>query len=125
MVMELLGFDATSRAGSGAQTAPESVRSRRLEVKARIDASYRVVFEHGLLSRYGSILLEETGARRVAVLTARRVDKLYGDALRASLAAAGIAPRMLVIPDGERSKTLRTFGTLLGQLAAQGFDRRG
>jgi len=58
------------------------------------------------------------------VLTDRRVERLYGERLCASLRAAGVAPDVLAVPDGERSKNLKTFTALLDRLAELRFDRR-
>src|SRR5262245_36439124 len=104
----------------------DSAASRTgFEVKVASASAYDVVFEPGLLARYGSLLVETLGRRSTVVLTDRRVNQLYGEELKRSLAAAGVTPEVVVVPDGERSKSLRTLTVLLERLAAIGFDRRG
>jgi 3-dehydroquinate synthase len=107
----------------GAEVEPGARRRFQVEVASR--SAYDVVYEPGLLARYGPLLVETLGRRMTVVLTDRRVHKLYGADLCASLSAAGVEPEVIVVPDGERSKSLRTLTTLLERLAAIGFDRRG
>lgn len=86
---------------------------------------YEVRFQRGLLARYGMELADAVGLRSIAVLTDEEVRRRYGDALLDSLRTAGYEPTLLVVPPGERSKSLETLGLLLDRLADCGFDRRG
>jgi len=96
----------------------------------RVGASepgYEVVYRPGMLADYGQIcrelLTRLTGL--LVVLTDERVHRLYGGALRDTLAGAGLEPHFLRIPAGEGSKSLSTFERLLDELAQLGMDRRG
>jgi 3-dehydroquinate synthase len=108
------------------ETRPVPARPRcAFEVSVRSESRYPVVYESGFHARYGAALLEHVGDRKTVILTDSRVHKLYGAALLRSFSAAGVAePPVLIVPDGERSKNMRTFTSLLGRLAALGFDRR-
>lgn len=97
----------------------------QFDVTATRRASYRVLHEPGLLARYGAVLREEVGAARLAVLSDVRVHSLFGRALESSLLQAGYSPQWIVVPEGERSKDLRTFEHVLGELQRLGIDRRG
>jgi 3-dehydroquinate synthase len=71
------------------------------------------------------LLASLVGAVRLFVLTDKRVLRLHGEPFLASLRSAGYAPELLVVPDGERSKTLDGFVRLLARLAQAGCDRHG
>jgi len=92
-------------------------------VSVRDESHYDVLFEPGLLARYGTVLRGVVGDARPFVLTDRRVHRLYGRRLFDALRSAGYAPELLVVPDGERSKTLETFARLLERLAERECDR--
>jgi len=57
------------------------------------------------------------------VLTNPLVRVLYGEALRRPLAARGIDPTFLVVPDGETHKSLQEAQRLYAELARAGADR--
>jgi 3-dehydroquinate synthase len=59
-----------------------------------------------------------------ALVTDRTVDRLYGAAARRALKRAGFAPvTTLVVPPGERSKSLAHAAVLFDRLAAAGLGR--
>ena len=70
-------------------------------------------------------LAPELSGRRVAVVTNRTVAPLHGEALRASLAGAGIhgEPLWIELPDGESHKTLATVEQILTRLLEARLDR--
>ena len=104
----------------------ESPRGERFEFEVRVPTDYRydVVYEAGLMTRYGALLKEKLGKRNVAVLTDNRVNRLYGEAFLDSFRVVGIEPNLLVVPEGETSKSLPVFADLLDRLAELRFDRR-
>lgn len=104
------------------QVATGSPASFRVEVP-RHDA-YDVVVEPGLTARHGAIVRDELGAKTAYVLTDRRVHRLYGAALQASLEAAGVRNHWIVLAEGERSKSLGTLARVLDLLAENGCARR-
>jgi 3-dehydroquinate synthase len=120
-VIESIAPRVASDAGP-AQSAPGQARCA-FEVSVRSEVRYPVVYESGLLARYGAMLVGHLGVTRAVVLTDTRVQKLYGAELLRSFAAAGVEPPVLAVPDGERSKDMKTLTALLGRLAALGFDR--
>jgi 3-dehydroquinate synthase len=82
--------------------------------------------------RIGSGRLADIGvsARKWAPVSARAcivsnpvVYKLYGDAVRDSLEAAGFAVSSFLIKDGERNKTLRTAESALAAFSDAGLER--
>ncbi len=62
--------------------------------------------------------------RRAFVISDERVWAAHGERLRAIFAAAGVAPLVHVIPEGEGSKSLARAGELYGWLAAERAERR-
>lgn len=94
------------------------------EVKVPTDYHYKVMYQVGLMERYGSLHKEVFGETAVAVLTDNRVHRLYGETFLNSFRAEGIEPGLLVVPEGETSKNMETFSYLLDQLAELKFDRR-
>lgn len=114
--------DEALRDGREPDEPARPVRSFDVQVEAR--HAYTVTYEPGLLDRYGEVFVEALGPRPVAVLTDERVERLHGDRLFASLDAAGLRHRVFSIPDGERSKNLETFASLIDRMARAGVDRR-
>lgn len=62
--------------------------------------------------------------RRAALISNARVDGLYGDDIRRSLAAAGIQAQTLLVPDSEDAKQLSVVGLVLGSLMEARFERQ-
>ena len=86
---------------------------------------YQASIENGLLKRAGSVLADLLPqASRIFVITVPPVRKRWGGKLLTSLKAAGFAPQVIVMPDGEPSKRLATVETLAEKLAKLGADRK-
>ena len=96
----------------------------RFDVRIPTDYMYKVQYQAGLIEKYGSLLVEEMGKQTVAVLSDSRVNKLYGEAFMESFRKVGIDPGLLVVPEGETSKSMETFASLLERMAELRFDRR-
>jgi 3-dehydroquinate synthase len=91
---------------------------------ARIDVrsergEYPVLIGAGLLSRIRSLLAEHGCSGSRAVVSCPPVWRLHGARLRA---AAGRHPPLLV-PDGERAKSLASVARLYGGFSDRGLDR--
>ena len=95
-----------------------------LRVSAPADHGYDVVIEPGLLAGLPARLAGMFPGARVAVLTDETVNGLYGRGLVDALRAAGVAAGAVVVPDGERSKSIERFWSVIEALRAQGVDRR-
>jgi 3-dehydroquinate synthase len=86
---------------------------------------YQASIENGLLGRAGSVLADLLPqASRIFVITVPPVRKRWGGKLLTSLKAAGFAPQVIVMPDGEPSKRLATVEALAEKLAKLGADRK-
>ena len=87
------------------------------------DRSYPIHIGDGLLGDT-ALLAAMLPARRVAVVTNDIVGPLYAPRLQATSAAAGATPLLeIVLPDGERHKTLPTVSRILDTLVANRFAR--
>lgn len=95
-----------------------------LHVSAPVQHRYDVVIEAGLFERIPARLAAMFPGARAAVLTDQTVHGLYGEKLVASLGAAGVSASAVVVPDGERSKSLDAFWTVIEGLRERGVDRR-
>ncbi len=85
---------------------------------------YQVLYRSGLLDEYGTFIVERFGRRTYVIVTDDRVHGLYGTRLERSFHRVGIEPVVLVIPEGESSKSLSTFAHLIERMAEIGVDRR-
>jgi len=87
------------------------------------ERSYSIDIEQGLLDRLGENLAGVHQGGKVAVITDRRVEKLYGQPVDRSLQSAGYQTVTLSVRPGERSKSVRTATRLCGELLDSKFDR--
>jgi 3-dehydroquinate synthase len=89
------------------------------------DRSYEVIVEPGLLARAGAAMVDAgILLGRVAVISDANVARLHGDALMASLAAAGFKPSLHLLPPGEASKSMSHAESLCCEMADAGHDRK-
>lgn len=85
---------------------------------------YDIVICNNVMSQIGLEILEEYGPVSVVVITDTNVSKLYGEEIRTSFTKAGIPVDMIVLPSGERTKSLSTAKKLYKQLLELGTRRR-
>ncbi|MGA0849342.1 MAG: 3-dehydroquinate synthase family protein, partial [Chthoniobacterales bacterium] len=85
--------------------------------------SCRVLVGPGLLARTGALARECGLHGTCAVITDENVGRLHGDAVMASLEAAGNKAVLLTVPAGEKSKCLTTAEDLCDRMIAAGLDR--
>jgi len=88
-------------------------------------ARSRIRIARGALSGLGAFTRETTGARRVVLVTDRRVDALHGAAAARSLAKAGVAVDRVQVPRGETAKRAAVLVKTWEALARAGLDRGG
>src|SRR5436190_24019071 len=85
--------------------------------------NYRVLFDRGGLERLGRHARRVLDSERVVVVSDANVAALHAPRAMAALRRARFQPELIVIPPGERSKTLRTAERLYKQLADLRVDR--
>ena len=92
----------------------------RTRIDVRTDsATYPIVIEAGLLARLRELLLEERFADRVFVVSSPTVWRLHGTSIARAL------PRVdaILVPDGEKAKTLQTVSRVYDALVNAQADR--
>lgn len=81
--------------------------------------SYPIFVGNGLIARSAPLLRGATRARRGVLLSTGRIYRHYGPALKAQMRRAGIAPTVLLVPDGEaRKNEVTLFAILRGMVRA-------
>jgi 3-dehydroquinate synthase len=85
------------------------------------DRSYRIHVGRGLLAQSGRLIASPPGGRAF-VITHAVVDRLHGGALSKGLGR--LEAQKILVPVGERQKSLRRAALLWDELLARGADRR-
>lgn len=85
------------------------------------DRSYDIHIGPGLLRRAGELISSALTPGRLFIITHPVVDRLHGEELRQGL--AGWEMTALLVPAGERQKSLRRAAVLYDELLALGADR--
>ena len=86
--------------------------------------SYDILIASGLLKSVPGCFESYNIRRRLFLVANPKVFKLYGEDLTANLAAAGFQVTQILIPDGEKYKSLQTLENIYTYLIAQGADRQ-
>jgi len=107
--------------GAEARVIRAPVREEvRVELGPR---SYAVVIGAGALAETGQRLVAAGFGGRCALVTSERVGALYRKPVLESLRAAGFAPVLVEIPDGEEHKNLASLAVLYERLLEAGVER--
>lgn len=104
---------------------PALLAQRPLAVPVKVrGAAYQVLIGHGLLERMGEMLPRfRPFPKTAAVVTAEGPCVRYAETARRALEGAGCRAGLVIVPDGEESKSLAELGRLYGQFARIGLDR--
>jgi len=87
-------------------------------IKVRLGSnSYNIHIGSGLLAQTGRLLEENGFAGKLVIITNPIVKRLYGNALKQSLARDGFKVTVLQVPDGEEQKSLEVAGRLYNELS--------
>lgn len=76
---------------------------------------YSIMIERGLLQDVGKHIHSNYNSKKIAVVTDTNVDTIYGNILFDSLTAQGFMVTKIVIPPGEKSKSMAMLEFLYGQ----------
>ena len=99
------------------------VTSQRIPVRLG-ERSYEIFLEPGSSRSLGDRLKRLVDAAKVGIVTDRHVAHHYLKPTLDSLEQAGLEPVSIVVPPGERTKTLATVARILDVLARHRFERR-
>jgi len=80
-------------------------------------SSYEIHIGPGIITQVGHWLKENGFSDKLVIITNPVVKQLYGEALEQALSKAGFKVRMLLVPDGEKQKSLETAGRLYHELS--------
>jgi len=85
--------------------------------------SYRIAVGAGLLARAGPEISRLGVGRKLALVTDPAIQALYGEVVARSLAGAGFEVTTVLLPEGERAKTLEVAAQTWDRLLEAGLDR--
>src|SRR6266481_563576 len=95
-----------------------------IDVPVKLGArSYRILVGPGVLAQAGAELARLQVGRRVALVTDAAILALHGAAVIQSLAAAGFDVTTVLLPEGERAKTLEIAASTWERFLEAGLDR--
>lgn len=100
--------------GKAEQRVPVSLGTR----------SYDIVIKPGLISEIATRLPSITSTECVGIVTDRHVARYYLHAVLTQCERAGFSSIPIVLPPGEKNKTLATVGKVLDVLAKERFERK-
>jgi 3-dehydroquinate synthase len=84
----------------------------------------RALVGTGLVKQLGKFLYKYFHSGRCAVISDSNVMPLFAECVQKSLVSAGFRPTPIVIPAGEKSKTLKRAGAICDRMIAAGLDRQ-
>ncbi|MCW2277308.1 3-dehydroquinate synthase [Heliophilum fasciatum] len=87
------------------------------------ERSYPIRIGSGVLAEVGTWLARQPGAPQVLIVTNEAVNSRWGEALRSSIKAAGLAVETVAIADGEEHKNLATLSMLYDRAIAMRLER--
>jgi 3-dehydroquinate synthase len=87
------------------------------------DRSYPIAIRSGSLVDVGEAIAKELGATRALVVTTPRVAEAHGGAVATGMARVHLSTARLLVPEGDRAKTLRVAARLYDELVELGCDR--
>ena len=88
------------------------------------DRSYDAIVGSGLLDSLGSTIAKTLTGKRCAIVADENVAKLLAERVNESLRREKFAPSLVIIPPGEKSKTLEQASAICEQMIAAGLDRQ-
>lgn len=113
-VVTLLAEDPRGRWFVGARTT--------VPVKLA-EGGYRITVGRRLLDELGALYPAATEGQRAAVVTSDRLEPLFAERVQVALREGGWDPHIIVVPDGEASKSLRVLEQVYEEMAAARLDR--
>lgn len=87
------------------------------------ERSYDILIQAGLLGEIGPHLRQLGLSGKVALVTNPLVGRLYAPTVLRSLKSVGYQARTILVPEGERAKSLRWVARILDELVRERFER--
>ena len=101
-----------------------SLRVRRVVQISGGVYTHSTLIDAGLLDHTGAYARKYLARQTCAIVTDTNVAPLFADRAKRSLVSAGVRSILIVIPAGEKSKTLERAGAICDQMIAAGLDRQ-
>jgi len=96
----------------------------KINLDKRAVKSHEIYMGRDILDRIGLVIAKKNWANRLFIITDSNVAKIHGESFSSALLEAGLNCEQLVIPAGERSKSIETIMSLAGKLMESGADRQ-
>lgn len=94
------------------------------EVRVNLgERSYPIYIDQGLIARTGQLIRDRGLDGKVLVVTNPTVAKWYGEPLLRSLTGSGFTAELVMVPDGETTKSLEEASRLYDYLVTGKYDR--
>jgi len=94
-----------------------------INVSVNASKDYNVLINSGSLSKSGDNIMAVCGGKTAMIITDDIVDGLYGETIEKSLKTAGYIVHKYVFENGEASKTLEIYTSILINLTEAGLTR--
>ena len=85
--------------------------------------SYPIWIEKGLLTKLPELLKPMNQGQKWVIFSQNEIISLYGNSLYKGLNSAGFQVELVVLPDGEKAKSLNELEGIFSQLIGMGCDR--
>jgi len=85
--------------------------------------SYPIWIEKGLLTKLPELLKPMNQGQKWVIFSQNEIISLYGNSLCKGLKSAGFQVELVVLPDGEKAKSLNELEGIFSQLIGMGCDR--
>lgn len=85
--------------------------------------SYPIWIEKGLLTKLPELLKPMNQGQKWVIFSQNEIISLYGNSLYKGLKSAGFQVELVVLPDGEKAKSLNELEGIFSQLIGMGCDR--
>ncbi|MDA8575932.1 3-dehydroquinate synthase [Candidatus Marinamargulisbacteria bacterium] len=87
------------------------------QVNSRVDVGW------GCLSQLGSVIRDQISGRRLVIVTQSTIPDSYCQAVTKSCKSVGFNVQTIIIPDGEKAKSMDQVSTIITQLLTWRLDR--
>src|SRR5712692_5686419 len=88
------------------------------------DHRYDAIVGSGLLDSIGATIAKTLAGKRCAIVADENVAKVFAERVLESMRRENISPSLIIVPPGEKSKTLEQSGAICEQMIAAGLDRQ-
>ncbi len=96
-------------------------------IDIQTSSPYKALVDYGLIDRAGELIREHAAVNKdaeiAAVITDDAVGPIYADRVAASLESAGFKPVVYTLPNGESSKNIASYASVLEFLAGEHVTR--